>query len=169
MRKAHFGHHMVELYNPTSMPLVLTLPTVSIRLKVFKLQDLQIALVRVPGLIKGACANMSIAFFLLFMGLLCLIFLIASVRTNIVFFGIFLGLVIAFGFLAGSFWHAGQGDAAMAHTLQVVSFQIIEASSLLTRSTGRRWLHLCRINAWLVPLPRSNLGLCRFSIVTSRW
>jgi len=61
----------------------------------------------------------SFAFFLLFMGLLCLIYLIASIRTNIVFFGIFLGLVITFGFLAGSFWQAGQGNAALSHTLQV--------------------------------------------------
>jgi len=58
------------------------------------------------------------------MGLLCLIYLIASIRTNIVFFGIFLGLVIAFGFLAGSFWQAGQGNASSAHTLQLVSYDI---------------------------------------------
>jgi hypothetical protein len=63
------------------------------------------------------------------MGLLCVIFLIASVRTNIVFFGIFLGLVIAFGMLAGSFWQAGQGNAAMSHTLQLVSARFMHLAN----------------------------------------
>ena len=49
--------------------------------------------------------NASFAFFLLFMGLICLIFLICSLRTNIVFFVIFLTLVGAFGCLAGAYWN----------------------------------------------------------------
>ena len=49
--------------------------------------------------------NASFAFFLLFMGLICLIFLICSLRTNIVFFVIFLSLVGAFGCLAGAYWN----------------------------------------------------------------
>jgi len=70
------------------------------------------------GLGTAGFAN-SFSFFLVFMGLLCLIYLIASIRTNIVFFGIFLSLVFAFGFLAGSFWHAGQGNASLASKLQI--------------------------------------------------
>ena len=43
------------------------------------------------------------AFFLCSMGLLCSIYCIASTRTNLVFFFIFLLLVATFGYLAGAF------------------------------------------------------------------
>ncbi|CAD6576801.1 MAG: hypothetical protein ASARMPRED_007886 [Alectoria sarmentosa] len=49
--------------------------------------------------------NASFAFFLVFMGLVCLVFLICSLRTNIVFFLIFLSLIGAFGCLAGAYWN----------------------------------------------------------------
>lgn len=70
--------------------------------------------------------NASFAFFLLFMGasspsslphrnsnwltrvyvgLICFVFLICSLRTNIVFFLIFLSLIGAFGCLAGAYWN----------------------------------------------------------------
>jgi len=58
------------------------------------------------------------AFFLLYMGLLCFVYMICSVRTNLVFFGIFLTLVCAFGCLAGSYWNAALGKASLALTLQ---------------------------------------------------
>jgi uncharacterized protein len=51
------------------------------------------------------------------MGLLCFIYCIASIRTNLVFF-IFLLLVPAFGCLAGAFWHNAQAHAATGRTLQ---------------------------------------------------
>ena len=47
--------------------------------------------------------NASIAYWLLFMGLICFIFLICSLRTNAIFFIIFLSLVVAFGLLTGAF------------------------------------------------------------------
>lgn len=76
--------------------------------------------------------NASLAFFLVFMGLLCLVYLICSLRTNLVFFIIFLTLVVAFGLLAGAFWQNanayGSTDAAyvaktaaLASRLQIVS------------------------------------------------
>ncbi|KAL8809344.1 MAG: hypothetical protein Q9200_003496 [Gallowayella weberi] len=49
--------------------------------------------------------NASFAFFLVFMGLMCFVFLICSLRTNIVFFIIFLTLVCAFGCLAGAYFN----------------------------------------------------------------
>jgi succinate-acetate transporter protein len=48
----------------------------------------------------------SFAFFLVFMGLLCFIYLICSLRTNVVFVIIFFTLVIAFGLLAGAYWQS---------------------------------------------------------------
>lgn len=38
------------------------------------------------------------------MGVLCLLYMILALRTNLVFFLIFLTLVPAFGLLAGAFW-----------------------------------------------------------------
>jgi len=60
--------------------------------------------------------NASFAFFLLFMGLLCFIYFICSLRTNVVFVGIFLFLVPAFGCLAGAYWHLAYQTAAGAAT-----------------------------------------------------
>jgi len=47
----------------------------------------------------------SFGFFLLFMGVLCLIYLICSLRTNVAFVIIFLTLVIAFSLLTAAYWH----------------------------------------------------------------
>ena len=82
--------------------------------------------------------NASFAFFLLFMGLVCLIFLICSLRTNVVFFVIFLSLVGAFGCLAGAYWNlalayenaANVAAAAKASKLVVVSTNLYNARFL---------------------------------------
>jgi len=58
----------------------------------------------------------SFAFFQVYMGLLCLVFLICSTRTNICFMCIFILLVPAFGCLAAAFWKLGLATAAAAHT-----------------------------------------------------
>jgi len=70
----------------------------------------------------------SFAFFLVFMGVLCFIYLICSLRTNIVFVVIFFTLVLAFSLLAAAYWynaHAiGSGDAsaaALAGRLQIAA------------------------------------------------
>ena len=52
------------------------------------------------------------------MGILCLVYLICSMRTNLVFFLIFFTLVPAFGLLAGTFIHTAQGNAAIASKCQ---------------------------------------------------
>ena len=63
----------------------------------------------------------SFAFFLVFMGLLCLIYLVCALRTNIVFVVIFLSLVLAFSCLAGAYWYGANGDLHSAQRLTVVS------------------------------------------------
>lgn len=53
--------------------------------------------------------------FLIFMGLLCVCFLLCSTRTNVIFFLVFLLLVPVFGLLTAFFWYnakAGQAAAA---------------------------------------------------------
>ncbi len=53
------------------------------------------------------------------MGILDFIYMILSLRTNAVFFGIFLTLTCAFGLLSGSYFHAAQGNAGIAYNCQV--------------------------------------------------
>jgi len=61
----------------------------------------------------------SFAFFLVFMGLLCLIYLVCALRTNIVFVVIFLSLVLAFSCLAGAYWYGAQGKLGPARRLTI--------------------------------------------------
>jgi len=58
--------------------------------------------------------NVGIAYFMICMGILCLVYLICSIRTNLVFFLIFFTLVPAFGLLAGTFLQVAKGNAAIA-------------------------------------------------------
>jgi len=58
----------------------------------------------------------TFAYFQLYMGLLCLVYFVCSLRTNIIFMMIFLLLVPAFGCLAGMFWKIAEGTAAAAAT-----------------------------------------------------
>ncbi|ERF73616.1 hypothetical protein EPUS_00869 [Endocarpon pusillum Z07020] len=60
----------------------------------------------------------TFAFFLLWMGVLSFIYLIASLRTNILFFLIFLTLCPMYCCLAAGDWQAAQGNAEAALTLQ---------------------------------------------------
>ncbi|KAJ9620642.1 hypothetical protein H2203_007851 [Taxawa tesnikishii (nom. ined.)] len=65
--------------------------------------------------------NASFAFFQLFMGLLCLVYFICSLRTNITFAIIFLTLIPAFGCFAGAYWQLANGNAALAGKLIVTA------------------------------------------------
>lgn len=63
----------------------------------------------------------SFGFFLLFMGLLCVVYLICSLRTNVVFVVIFLTLVLGFSLLTGAYWQnakALSSTPADAHLLR---------------------------------------------------
>ena len=62
----------------------------------------------------------SFAFFLLMCALMSFVFMIAAIRTNIVFFLIFVFLVVDLSLLAGAFWHMGQGNLDYGMKLQKV-------------------------------------------------
>ena len=53
------------------------------------------------------------------MGILCFVFMIAALRTNIAFVIIFFTLVLAFPLLAAAFWRLAEGDMAMGNRLVV--------------------------------------------------
>ena len=65
-------------------------------------------------------SNRNIGFLLLFMGVLCLVFLICSLRTNIVYVVVFATLVAAFGLLTGEHFQLAVGNTDLAASLQVV-------------------------------------------------
>ncbi len=62
------------------------------------------------------------------MGLLCVVYLICALRTNIVFIIIFATLVAAFGLLTGTYWHLALGNAALAGKLQIASHSVTDIS-----------------------------------------
>lgn len=76
--------------------------------------------------------NASFAFFLLFMGLLCLIYFILSLRTNIAFAIIFVTLVPAFGCLAGAYWQSANAFAAGATAAPPLVNTLLVAAGALT-------------------------------------
>ncbi|KAI9821211.1 MAG: hypothetical protein M1827_003945 [Pycnora praestabilis] len=86
----------------------------------------------------------SFGFFLLFMGLLCFIYLICSLRTNACFFIIFLTLVLTFCLLAGTYWNLALGNAALAAKLQVAA----GACSFVTTMSGW-WIFFAQMLAAL--------------------
>lgn len=61
------------------------------------------------------------AFILISLGIMCLIYLVCSIRTNVVFFMIFLTLVFTFTLLAGAFLQLNNGNVVLAQRLQVAS------------------------------------------------
>lgn len=54
----------------------------------------------------------TFAFFQLYMAVLCVVYLVCSLRTNIIFFGIFLFLIPSFCCLAAAFWKISEGTPA---------------------------------------------------------
>jgi hypothetical protein len=55
------------------------------------------------------------------MAFLCTIFFICSLRTNIVFAGVFIGLVVAYSLLTATYWSIGLGYHLLAGKLQVAA------------------------------------------------
>ncbi|KAI9678340.1 MAG: hypothetical protein M1817_006286 [Caeruleum heppii] len=63
----------------------------------------------------------SFGFYMLFMAVLCLIYLVCALRTNIVFVLIFLGLFMTFAFLTGTHWELAQQSTVAAGRLTVAA------------------------------------------------
>ena len=73
---------------------------------------------------RNSLANISIAFWLLFMGVLSFIFFLCALRTNIVFVMIFFSLTFCFLLITAAFWALAEdftGNAVLAQKLLKVS------------------------------------------------
>jgi succinate-acetate transporter protein len=79
--------------------------------------------------------NASFAFLQLFMGVLCLVFLICSLRTNIVYVVVYTTLVVAFGLLTGLHFQLAVGNTELAASLQVAA-----GATLLVTSIAIWWI-----------------------------
>jgi len=89
----------------------------------------------------------SFGFFLVFMGVLCLIYLVCSLRTNVVFVVIFFTLVNAFGILSGVYWQLANAYAVGATTPEGISkialagrLQIAAGAFLFVTSMAGWWI-----------------------------
>lgn len=63
--------------------------------------------------------NSRLAFYLIFWGVLCFIYFIISLRTNIVFAVIFISVDAAFVLLSATYWSIAKGHTALAGKLQI--------------------------------------------------
>ncbi|KAJ0286978.1 hypothetical protein CBS470a_005669 [Colletotrichum nupharicola] len=77
--------------------------------------------------------NASFGFITLAMGMICLVFLVCSLRTNIVFFVIFLTLVPVFGLITAAYWFLAMdftGNSAFAaKLLEEAMLKFLEAAT----------------------------------------
>jgi succinate-acetate transporter protein len=55
------------------------------------------------------------------MGVLCFIYMICALRTNVVFVIIFASLVPAFGLLTAAYWQLAKGNSAIVPTLEIAA------------------------------------------------
>lgn len=108
------------------------------------------------------------------MGVPTFVFMICSLRTNVVYVTLFATILTGFCLLGGSFWHLAQENVETAHTLQIVSF----ASSLLslaqcvdrangTANSGRRICLLRHRLDRMVYFHLPHARICRVSHSTS--
>ncbi|EXJ72442.1 uncharacterized protein A1O5_04946 [Cladophialophora psammophila CBS 110553] len=73
----------------------------------------------------------TFAFFMIYMGALCFIYLVCALRTNICFVLIFLSLVPAFGLMAAVYWKLAEGNAAVSLKCQHAASGLLFAVCLL--------------------------------------
>ena len=96
------------------------------------------------------------------MGVLCLVYLICALRTNIVFLVIFATLVLAFGFLAGAYWQLAQGNAVLGGKLVVVCQSTHRRYRWKTKGNhlGRRCMYVCHLYGGMVSISTWDVFEC---------
>jgi succinate-acetate transporter protein len=63
----------------------------------------------------------SYGFFPLFMGLLCVFYLVCALRTNIIFVIIFFTISVSLELLAAAHWQTAQGNKDLGRNIEMVS------------------------------------------------
>jgi uncharacterized protein len=73
----------------------------------------------------------SFAMFLIFMAVLCFLYAIAALRTNICLVAVLVCFVVTFPCLAASYFDAARGEAGMAKELRIVGAAFAFVASLI--------------------------------------
>ncbi|OJJ79087.1 uncharacterized protein ASPGLDRAFT_137519 [Aspergillus glaucus CBS 516.65] len=73
----------------------------------------------------------SFAFALVFMGVPTFIFMICSLRTNVMYVTLFATILTGFCLLAGSYWQLAQRNMELAHGLQITAGAVFFVTDLL--------------------------------------
>jgi len=105
-------------------------------------------------------------FFQLWMGVLCFVYLICALRTNIVFVLIFATLVPAFGCLAGAYWHLALAAKGAAGSAAIASKLIVAAGAFTFVTDMCGWWIFAAILLAAVDFPFSLPGK---SLETNRY
>ncbi|MCJ1297862.1 hypothetical protein MMC08_000650 [Hypocenomyce scalaris] len=95
----------------------------------------------------SAAFPQSFAYFFIFMGLLCLIYLIASFRTNLCFVLIFSTLVIAFCLLAAAYWYMAKETATPADMTKALKCEIAAGAFLFVTCMSGWWIFFAQMLA----------------------
>lgn len=117
------------------------------------------------------------------MGVLCFIYLICALRTNIVFVIIFITLCLGFLLNAGYYWQMALGHIALASRLQIVSLSGLSSRlisdgpqregkfhvNVLDSSSGGRRHLLHVVYSRMVDFLRSTAAGRRLSTSNSGW
>jgi len=75
------------------------------------------------------------------MGVLCFVYMILALRTNVVFFMIFFTLVPAFGCLAGAYWHLAEAYGGTPTSAAIAGKLLI---------AGGAWCFLTCLFGWYI-------------------
>jgi len=94
----------------------------------------------ITAAIAGAASrqyNSGLALYFAVWGIMCVIYFIAALRTNVPFALIFLSLIFAFELISAAYFHTGQGNTAMA----TMEFKIAGGFAFITALSGM-WVNI---------------------------
>lgn len=87
------------------------------------------------------------------MGIIVFMYLICSIRTNVVFFGIFFLLDVALFLLTGAYWKASHGDLVAFEKLSIVSWRVssdVTTAANEVQATGAFVFTFCILGLYLL-------------------
>jgi hypothetical protein len=106
----------------------------------------------------SAAYNAAIALYLIVWGFALLTFFVFTLKTNMIFAGIFFFVTLGSFILSGAYWRVSTGDYSQAMALQKVSWWLQSQYHLTKCFSGWRRNVVHRWTAWLVHYGRHHSG-----------
>jgi hypothetical protein len=115
--------------------------------------------------------TVDLAFWLLFIGLVTFMFLICSLRINMVFFGIFFFLDVGLCLLTAAYWKAAEGNAVAFENLSKVICPTLKMLYVSADNLGPGYWRLCFriLHARLLPAVCTASGIRAVSSAPPGW